>query len=807
MRRSSAIFLSLVCFVFVTHAYAQTSLTLDTLQNKMGLYAKINASGLLFVHTDKTLYTNNESIWFAGYLINSGPGKINSHTLLSVSLMRENDRRIVCEQQNVMKNGLANGSLTIPDNVPPGNYVFNAYTNVMDQYGKPTALFSQAITIKSITKRPFTASLLLLDTVVTNGLVRASVVLNIKDEKRKNKPTITYGIVGTKTQKITLTEKESEASILLPASQFMGNEPVLLTEVAYNYDTLYLSVKLPGMQSKGINIRFLPEGGNLISELESVVAMETTTTDGLQLPLTGVLYNNNDPIDTISTNSNGIGKFKLKPDVKGSYTFRVKANSYLSKDSIYTLPVIIDNGVVLHFDEAVVDDTLKITLYSKAPKKVQVVVHNYKETFSLLNNYAYPQGKNLRLVVAGLPKGLATVTILDEDGRPLAERLFFAYYNRQTIATVITNKPVYAKRDSVAVTIKLKDETGRPVQGLLSVAAVQENRMEASKQQYIGNYVFVGNELGHLPRDPLQRGFDNKDYLEDMLLTRRWRRYTWQGLMASKAKDTIDIGPAPQFKGKVSYYGHKLSKPHTLLTLPNAASVTTNADGTFVLMEQQIEVPERQKTFLWIDKNKIQGYEITTINPFNTINRKMAEDMTIANSGIAKAGESSLEQELSVFAGMNVLKEAHIKAHKKDFSLFGALAINDCGDYVCSTGFLNCPFDPPASLPVKGETYKRLNGNGMRMPSVIYEGCTQNGQQTSAVYTAREFYGVNRNTEEAFEPQYISTLLWKPLITTDEKGEASFSFFTGDIEGRFSIVAQGMAEGDVIYGDSGFSVK
>lgn len=809
MQRRLIVFLATACLLFANHTWAQSSnLNLDTLQAKMRLYSKINASGLLFVHTDKTLYTNNETIWFAGYLIISGPGKIDDHTLLSVSLMREVDRRIVCEQQNVMKDGMANGSLPIPDNVPPGNYVFNAFTNVMDQHGNPVALFSQRVTIKSITQRNFSASLLLLDTLVSNGAVRASVTLNIKDEKRSNKPTVTYSIGGGKTQSITLAENENQAHITLQASQLAGAEPVLLTAIAYNYDTLYLSVKLPKPQVKsGLSIRFFPEGGQLTGGLESLVALEAKTTNGLQVPLSGVLYRNDEPIDTITTNSYGVGQFKLKPDLKNIYTFRIKANNYLDRDSVYKLPDIIDNGLVLQFNEAIVNDTLKLRLYSKESKKVQVVIHNYKETFSLINSYAYPQGKNLSLVVSGLPKGVATVTILDEDGKPLAERLFFAHYNQKNAATIKTNKQLYGKRDSVSITINLKDNAGNPVLGLLSVAAVQENRIDRLKYQQIDNYVFLGYELGDLPPDPLNRGIDSKDYLEAVFLTKGWRRYTWQNLILSKAADTVKIGPQPQFQGKVLYYDHALKKPHNLLTIPNINTVTTNADGTFMLTQQQITVPEGRKVFLWLNKKNVQGYSLTTSNPYYNINHQVAQKIVIANNGVAKAAANSVEQQFSGFGNTTLLKVVHIKANKKDEILFGADAINDCGDYVCSTGFLNCPFDPPARLPEKGQIYKRLTGAGTRMPSIIYEGCTKNGQQSTAVYTAREFYGLNRDPDYLSEPQYLSTLFWKPGIITNEKGEASFSFFTGDIEGRFRIVVQGVGSDGVIYGGNEFSVK
>ena len=75
------------------------------------------------------------------------------------------------------------------------------------------------------------------------------------------------------------------------------------------------------------------------------------------------------------------------------------------------------------------------------------------------------------------------------------------------------------------------------------------------------------------------------------------------------------------------------------------------------------------------------------------------------------------------------------------------------------------------------------------------------------VYTARELYGVNTDTAGILEPQFLSTLFWKPGVVPDENGETEFSFFTGDITGKFRIVAQGIGVKDVIYGESSFIVK
>lgn len=802
MKIALKLLLYAVLLLFTVHAFSQSKgINPDTLQAKLTLYSKINAAGLLYVHTDKTLYTNNEPIWFAGYLINSGLGYLDAHTIISVSLMREDDRKIVCEQQNVMEQGLGNGSLIIPDNVPPGNYLFNACTNVLDHHGKPVAVFSQPLTIKSIADRRFSATLTLLDTVAVNGFIRANVILNIKDDKRLGKPTIAYTAGSGKTEKITLSEKQSSAGFSIPASQIKGIDPILLTEVAYNYDTIYLNVKLPKVQAKGLNVRFFPEGGNLAEGLESTVAIETTTKVGLQLPLTGILYRDDKPVDTISTNSYGIGRFNLKPGRGNRYSFRVKANNYLDRDSTYHLPPVIEDGVIMRFNQAVVNDTLRMTLYSKVKRKVQVLVHNYKEAFTVFDAEVYPEGKKLSLVLPTLPKGIATVTILNEEGRPLAERLFFAHYDHKITATITMHKPIYNKRDSVAVTLSLKGHNGMPVQGILSIAAVQENRIEGAKQQDIESYVYLNHDLGNLPRDPLGIGFDNKPYLEDLFLVRGWRRFTWQGLMESKTADTLSVSVPPQIKGDLVYSNKPLKKPWDIVIMRDRLfdKITTEKDGTFILNREQLIVEEGKKIRLWVDLKNAVGYDLRISNPFPAINGRVAEEAAIVPRGLAQAAQSSEDQQLKGFEKSIILKEATIRADKKDDFMGGHA--NACGDYICMFNILNCrnhtPWNSKVRPPVKGE----MTSSG------VYQGCTTNGQEVPAVFTAREFYGLNRDPESSFEPQYLSTLFWEPGLVTNEKGEASFSFFTGDTTGKFKIVVRGATADNVINGMGDLRVK
>ena len=799
-------------FVLVGIVRAQSLFTDSLVVNKLEQYSKSNPSNLLFVHTDKTLYTNNETIWFSGYLIKSGEMYSQKHTILSVALVREDSREVFLENQYLMKDGLSFGSMTLPDSIPPGNYQFIASTNVLDKKGHPLAVFTQALTIKSITLNSFNATLSLLDSAVTGGAVRASLTVTLKnpDPKSRIRPGVSYSVGNGEKKTEMLKNNENSYLMTIPAAQLSQANPVLLAAVTYNEEVQYLSVKLPEVKVRGTAVRFFPEGGSLVKGLPGIVAWEAKSSEGVPLALRGILYRDNLPIDTIHTNSYGIGSFKLSPDHQRIYTLKVGANTYQEKDTIYALPQAIEDGVIVHLTNAVVKDTLEISLYSRSPENVQVLIHNYQKAFASVVIAAKPSGTKLRVALPALPKGIATITILDDTGRPLAERLFFAHYDQKITAAIQTDKATYNRKEKVSVKMKLTDQTGKPVQGIMSVAVVQDNRIESSKQQDIESYVYLTHDLGSLARDPAGRGLDNKDYLEDMMLVNGWRRFTWQDLIQTQAASGLEI-QSPQISGRVKYNNKRLKKPVEFSVIRDSLYdvFTTASDGSFIINENQLLTTEGRKVRASVnEKNKI-GYTIETDSLFVEINSRLAAQVQIQNTQISPTVQNSSDQQLKGMERMIALREVVVDGNKNDNLLYGMKGAgpNACGDYVCINNNLNCFFHDSnrSRAPIKGERFR----NGM-----VYSGCvldelnkTLTLFKLNPVFTSREFYGVNTDPAGMIEPQFLSTLFWQPGLVCNENGEAEFSFTTGDITGKFRIVVQGAGDTDMIFGEGSFMVK
>ena len=73
----------------------------------------------------------------------------------------------------------------------------------------------------------------------------------------------------------------------------------------------------------------------------------------------------------------------------------------------------------------------------------------------------------------------------------------------------------------------------------------------------------------------------------------------------------------------------------------------------------------------------------------------------------------------------------------------------------------------------------------------------------------KEFYSPRYDLRpEENIPDERTTLFWKPYLKTNSKGEASVSFFTSDIKGRYTIILEGITEtGEPVVGSLGFRVE
>lgn len=82
----------------------------------------------IYLHLDKTVYSNNENIWFTGYSLNNGFDTADRHSLY-VLLIDPVGKKLVLSDRFPLSDGVGKGNLFIPDSLEAGDYSLVAYTN------------------------------------------------------------------------------------------------------------------------------------------------------------------------------------------------------------------------------------------------------------------------------------------------------------------------------------------------------------------------------------------------------------------------------------------------------------------------------------------------------------------------------------------------------------------------------------------------------------------------------------------------------------------------------------------------------
>lgn len=808
--------ITLLLLLLCARVSAQSNnVVLDSIVKHAAYYHTKNSDARMFVHLDKTIYVPNDVIWFSAYLLSVGPKDVAAHEVLFTALVNDNDQKVAVQDKYVMGMGFAHGNIAIPDTIPPGNYSFIAYTN-RTLAGKPQVCFVQPVTLKTVAVQPFNVELT-LDTLYKNPInVRVLLMATSKNAPLSN-ATINYYLGKDKKTRIAgkaQTNIIGSYTFLLPKDYLTPADHDLEVVIKSGEDTKTLHLNIP--QKNIPDVKFYPEGGHLIEGLPNRVGWEVKTAGGGTIKTSAVLYADKKPVDTIATDSYGMGIFYINVAAGAKYT--VKLLNANTDNTIYPLPTALPDGLVLRMRDALVKDTLKLQLINKYSAKYYLVVHNYKQVFSntLLNTNL--QGASVKIAITNIPRGLATITVLDSLQRPCAERLFFAHYDQKPKLGITVDKTGPGTRQKINVKLKLSGTNGLPAGGVVSVACVQDNRFTIKNDNNIEHYFYLQSELDNLPLkdDLLGAAEQDHQYLNNLLLVRGWSKYKWQDMMKTTVADTIINYKDMVYDGNVFRDGKPLKASIDLVMVREAALhiVPTNNAGLFKLDNRDIVTSYGKKIWLQVSGKYIAGYTLNLNDPYQTMNKELFNNLPGTKNIDAGVVFDTRDEALKGFEHARSLKEVKVTqlrevliTSRTDFTL----RKNDCGDYVCQYGWLNCPVHINAeenTAPIVGESYMIYPIRKM----VPYKGCVglavaPGANSLNGVFQEKEFYPADYTIIDALEPAYYSTIYWKSALTIDAKGEADISFSTSDVTGKFRIVVQGVTNEDVVYGEGSFIVK
>lgn len=781
----------------------------EKLENKMNTIAGSLACTSLYLHLDKTIYDPGENIWFAAYVLHS-PFSNEMHNSLYVFLQDEATGRITTTEQFVMNDGLGAGYIYLPDSLPPGNYQLRAYTNTFTKESHPLP-FETQLTVRS-RRESFTVQADEKLNTYRNDSVYIRCKLLNENKAFADETDIVYrltadGVIVAKGK--TKTNNTGDLTLKgLSLAAVAGKELVLTTDIPRVRDTVHIRSMLT-VSGSLCHIRWFPESGELVNGIPARLPFEITGSGNSTANISAVLYEDNDSIATFSTSGPGAGFVNLVPKTGKTYSIRLLTNEYRLAD--FSFPPVYASGCTIYAEKAVVQDSLRFIIRStEKNKRLFIAVHQYAPGFYFEKIELRNGEVHINIPAELIPFGIGAITVFDSSGTPLAERSIFREPADQPLLNIETDKTVYEHKSKVQVKLKATDKYGNPVQGILSLSCAAGKRVDINRFRDIAPYGYFSNTI--MPANPVSYEYQVIQ-AERYLLVQGWTHYKWRELDTAK-KPALSYGISLVQHGQVLRNGDTLSEAVelALVTPESMQTISTKTNGYFELPPQLITTIADRKITIAVNDKKQKEYQVLLFNDNKQLQQILASRPYFRHP----AGVPAIEEEGN--SESQLLEEVVVKArsvmesdlYKRRITFFKTNA-DDCNDWVCAYNYLNCPIHPSGIKPQVGIPYHWYSPNGLTI--IYYRGCTTNPERQVSVqplpaepftnslkgrYYPKEFYVADYEKYNPPVPEIMTTLYWNPHIRTDEKGEASVTFYTNDLDGRFMLIAEGITGNAVL---------
>lgn len=278
-----------------------------------------------------------------------------------------------------------------------------------------------------------------------------------------------------------------------------------------------------------IQFTTFPEGGNLISGIQSKLAFKAVNGKGEPVDINGTLFADNAPVMNFTSSHAGMGSFNFTPDTGKKYLIRLTEPA---TDSSFLIPEIYPSGITIHL--AGRDKESLSFKVSQSPGFNQQDIYLRVQCRGVV--YGMTSARLIRelkikIPLAGLPQGIAEVTLFNNSLVPVAERLVYINQDLKLNITSELSKKIYATRGKVALKITVKDENGEPVVANLGVSVFDNLYQNPRDSNNILAHYYLSTQLkGRIYNPSFYFNCKSKgreEALDLLMLTQGWRKYVW----------------------------------------------------------------------------------------------------------------------------------------------------------------------------------------------------------------------------------------------------------------------------------------
>lgn len=292
------------------------------------------------------------------------------------------------------------------------------------------------------------------------------------------------------------------------------------------------------------DIRFFPEGGNLVNGVISTVGFKATGTDGKGMDISGVIIDqHNDTVARFKSLKFGMGSFVFTPAANNTY----KAVMRIGRDNslIKELPASSAAGYVIQLTRNGNNQpALKISVRVQGDNSRPLYLFVHSGHKVVMAQGIIPDANGNALVQISkekLGKGINHITLFNSSGQPVCERL---YFNRPDLLNLQAGALLqYKQRNPVSINISANDASHKPVAANLSVSVYRLDSLHMAEDGDIASYLWLSSELKGNIESP---GYyfnmvtaETDNALDNLLLTQGWSRFKWPDVLNSSRQKFI----------------------------------------------------------------------------------------------------------------------------------------------------------------------------------------------------------------------------------------------------------------------------
>jgi hypothetical protein len=474
-----------LCVVLLLAVQGAKAGSLDDIRQALEQSSVSQVQEKVYIHTDNQCYFVGDTLWYKAYVVRADNLKpTDMSRILYVELLSPDG--LLVERQNIIvaPEGHTCGQFVLRDSLYSGYYELRAYTRWMLNFGVSEHMYTKQ------------------ETWLFYNRQMAEDYYRIWD-----------GLY----------------SRVLP----IYSKP----ETAGDYDARRMyqrpKTRIQKPKKEELFVTFFPEGGHLVEGLQSRVAFEVVDQLGEAVDIKGTLFQGDRKVGDVATSHMGRGVFEVTPDgkrMKTEFTWRGKQYSF-------HLPKAEKSGVVLTLD----GDHVKIASKGLPPTGQYAYsvlcrgVLKHFEEMALAGDATI----SVSLPKDSLPVGVNNLTIFDNDGHILADRLFFVSSvpssPNSPIGFITPVEPMsptktYEPYEQISVDMQL------PVPETTFSISVRDTRTDEPTYND-GNVMtdlLLSSELRGFIAKPAYYFESNDDqhrrHLDLLLMVQGWRKYNWEEL-------------------------------------------------------------------------------------------------------------------------------------------------------------------------------------------------------------------------------------------------------------------------------------